>query len=454
MNKSIFIFLLFSLQAAGQPYKLESSFLSLQKDSQFRHAIISLFVVDAGSGEVLFDRNSELGLAPASCQKIITSICAFDLLGKDYRFKTYIGVKGNDVYIIGGGDPTLGSNRWNSTRDEAVLGKLSAVLEREKLFPLRGKIYVNDLNWGYQPVPDGWVWQDLGNYFGAGAWSLNWKENKYQVYLRSSGTIGKPVSVVATRPAYFRHQILSLVTSAKKGSGDNSWLYAAPFSEKIFATGTIPVGEDSFEISGAMPFPAGSFMRDLASHLKCNPGDYQYYTHFLNNDLKFPPEPVLLDSIVSPSLDSINYWFLKKSINLFGEALVKAMAREKQGEVSTASGIEALKNYWKQRSPDITAMNIIDGSGLSPANRVTTKLLVDFLQYAGKQSWFSLFYEALPEINGIKMKDGYIGGVRSYTGYIRQKTGKTIVFAFIVNNFTGSPAAAKEKIWKLLDQLK
>ncbi len=68
-------------------------------------------------------------------------------------------------------------------------------------------------------------------------------------------------------------------------------------------------------------------------------------------------------------------------------------------------------------------MNIIDGSGLSPANRVTTSTLVSVMQYAKKQAWFPAFYNALPEINGIKMKSGSIGGVVSYTGFIKNKKG-------------------------------
>ena len=75
-------------------------------------------------------------------------------------------------------------------------------------------------------------------------------------------------------------------------------------------------------------------------------------------------------------------------------------------------------------------------------------------QYAKKQNWFSSFYAALPEMNGIKMKDGYIGGVRSYTGYIKSRSGKEYSFSFIVNNFDGSPGTVREKMWKILDLLK
>ena len=52
------------------------------------------------------------------------------------------------------------------------------------------------------------------------------------------------------------------------------------------------------------------------------------------------------------------------------------------------------------------------------------------------------------------MKDGYINGVRSYTGYIKSKDGTEYTFSFIVNNFDGNPGTVREKMWKLLDILK
>ncbi|MGB5006611.1 MAG: D-alanyl-D-alanine carboxypeptidase, partial [Ferruginibacter sp.] len=175
--------------------------------------------------------------------------------------------------------------------------------------------------------------------------------------------------------------------------------------------------------------------------------------YFTNNE-KLPVAAHHFFSVHSPPLDSINYWFLQKSVNLFGEAFVKTIAFEKTGYGSADSGISIIKEFWKERGIANPALKMIDGSGLSPANRVTTHALVTVMQYAKKQSWFASFYNALPLQNGIKMKSGYIGGVRSYTGYIRSRSGTEYTFSFIINNFDGSPGAVREKMWKLLDILK
>ena len=96
----------------------------------------------------------------------------------------------------------------------------------------------------------------------------------------------------------------------------------------------------------------------------------------------------------------------------------------------------------------------MDGSGLSPQNRITPHALVRILQYAKTKAWFKGFYNGLPEINGIHMKSGSIEGARSYTGYIKSSDGKEYTFAIIINNFSGSASSIVKKMWTLLDSMK
>ena len=72
----LFIGLIVSSISFGQNVqaRLSMAVKGLEKDEQFKHAIISLYVVDSKTGNVVFDRNSQVGLAPASCQKVVTSV--------------------------------------------------------------------------------------------------------------------------------------------------------------------------------------------------------------------------------------------------------------------------------------------------------------------------------------------------------------------------------------------
>ena len=151
---------------------------------------------------------------------------------------------------------------------------------------------------------------------------------------------------------------------------------------------------------------------------------------------------------------AIIYWFNKKSINLYGEALVKTFAYEKQGFASTDSGVAIVKKFWKEKGLDEDELNISDGSGLSPLNRVTTHAQVEILKYAKSKDWFPYFYDALPEYNNMKMKSGTIRDVKGFCGYQKAKDGKEYIFSFLVNNYNGSASELVKKMYKVLDNLK
>ena len=79
----------YTLAAQKVAQKLQKAFQQFENDSQLKHAISSLYVIDAKTGQVVFDKNSQVGLAPASTQKIITAATAFELLGRDFGYKTF-----------------------------------------------------------------------------------------------------------------------------------------------------------------------------------------------------------------------------------------------------------------------------------------------------------------------------------------------------------------------------
>src|ERR1700753_3591713 len=110
--------------------KLQSAFNRLQADSQCKYASVSLTVLDAKTGETVFTANPNMGLATASTLKTVTTITAFNLLGKDFQYQTQLGYNGlitpdstlvGDVIIKGGGDPTLGSWRYDNAHENDIL---------------------------------------------------------------------------------------------------------------------------------------------------------------------------------------------------------------------------------------------------------------------------------------------------------------------------------------------
>jgi D-alanyl-D-alanine carboxypeptidase/D-alanyl-D-alanine-endopeptidase (penicillin-binding protein 4) len=470
MKKVFFVisYWLMVIGSSGQTVsqKLQKAFTVFEKDSQLKHGISSLYVIDANTGLVVFDKNSQIGLAPASTQKIITSVTAFELLGKDYRYKTKIGYDNQikngellgDLYIEGNGDPTLGSKRWSSTKDSSILLKMLESLRKNGINKIRGDIWLNDIKFGFNPLPDGWIWQDIGNYYGAGATGLNWCENQYDLILKPGKYVGEVTSVIKTDPVITDFQLGNLITTGEKSSGDNGYIYYAPLSNTGFSTGTIPAGVNSFSISGSIPYPSKQFgyslSKLLASEKIITNNKIQLYSDHVFRRDTINMMMLEMDSILSPSLDSIIYWLNKKSINLYAEALLKTFAYEKKGFGSTDSGVVIVQNFWKERGLDEDELGIVDGSGLSPLNRVTTHSQVGILKYAKTKDWFPYFYNSLPEYNGMSMKSGTIRGVKGFCGYHKAKNGKEYIFSFLVNNYNGSSSSLVNKMYKVLDILK
>ena len=455
-----------SLFAQTIPVKLKSAFQQFESDSQLTHAISSLYVIDAKNGEVIFEKNSQVGLAPASTQKVITTVTAFELLGNDYRYKTELGYNGNidkgvlngDLFITASGDPTLGSWRWGSTKPDSAFGEFILALNKKKISKIKGKIFINAPKFSFQTTPDGWIWQDIGNYYGAGVWGINWRENQYDLVLNAGNKVGEETEIVETIPELQGAILHNEVKTAEKGTGDNAYIYMAPYSISGFTDGTIPLGDKRFTISGATPNPPEQFASELKktfekNNIKIGNGISFYFEKQVNKQ-KLQPQTGSIFTHFSPPLDSIIYWFNKKSINLYGEALIKTLAYKKQAYARTDSGVAIVKNFWKEKGLDESELNIIDGSGLSPQNRVTTHSQVEILKYAKGRPWFLSFYHSLPEYNGMIMKSGTISDVKGFCGYHTSKDGIEYIFSFLVNNYNGSSSLLVHKMYEVLDLLK
>jgi serine-type D-Ala-D-Ala carboxypeptidase/endopeptidase (penicillin-binding protein 4) len=433
--------------------KLKRSMDVLLADSQFRYAAVGFEVRDLESGKLVYAHQPNLGLAPASTQKIFTSIAAYDRLGSSFQYETKYWLRGKavdgvwegDLVVQGVGDPSLGSNRFPSTQPKSCFNQLVSAFKQLNIKVWRGQmICLSD--YSHQAIPDGWIWQDMGNYYGAGAFGFNWCENQYDLVLSSTHQLGSLVQVGPPNQDRFQREIVA----AEKGSGDQAFVYLPIGLDKPLLKGSIPIAENRFVIAGAMADPWKQFRTACLKNLQQAGIQMEAPT---SHAAELPMTPLL--SLKSPVLDSLQFYFLRKSINLYGEAFVKTMlAKTTQRPIDTEQGVQLLVQYWRERGIDPGAIQIMDGSGLSPQNRVTAHALVQALEYARKQPWYASFYHALPIYNQMKLKSGSIGGARAFAGYHRSTSGKDYSIAIIVNNYTGSSSSIVRKLYLVLDQLK
>src|SRR6201999_2175116 len=168
MRKRIWLIsLLFIAGQAGAQslqQKIQAAFNRLQADKQCQYGTVSLTVLDAKTGEQVFGGNANTGMAPGSTLKTVTTITAFNLLGKDFVYQTQFGYNGTisggnlngDVIIKGTGDPTLGSPRWETTKEQHILNEMVSALRAVGVSHINGRIIGDDSIYGPQTIPDGW----------------------------------------------------------------------------------------------------------------------------------------------------------------------------------------------------------------------------------------------------------------------------------------------------------
>lgn len=462
------IFLLIALQSNAQSLKqqLQTAFSNLEQDAQCKYAAVSLTVLDAKTGETIYTAHPNLGLAPASTLKTITAITAFHLLGKDFQYQTQLGYSGvigadgtltGDIIIKGGGDPTLGSWRWAATKENAVLSVWAEAIRKAGIKKINGRIIGDDRLFGTQSIPDGWLWQDVGNYYGGGASALSWRENQFQMKIRP-GKVGAPVKVLHAQPDMPYLTFISELLTGPAGSGDLGFAYLPVFNNVMYLRGTYAIDQTKGNIAIALPDPAYDVSFRLDDTLKklgiTIKEPIASTRTLIANQESIPAINKELFNLKSPALGQIVYWLNQKSINLYAENLLKTLALQAGKPVSTIEGVKVIQGFWKENGMDENSLNIFDGSGLSPRDRITTLTLSRILASSRKEPWFKDFYNSLPLFNNMKMKSGSGNDILAYAGFHTDKNGREVVFSIIVNNYSGSTSAIKGKLFRVLDVLK
>ncbi|HWZ04993.1 MAG TPA: D-alanyl-D-alanine carboxypeptidase/D-alanyl-D-alanine-endopeptidase [Mucilaginibacter sp.] len=468
IRKSWLVSVLFlSGNICAQPLQqhLQTAFNRLQADSQCRYASVSLTVLDAKTGETVFTANPNMGLATASTLKTVTTITAFNLLGKDFQYQTQFGYSGSiaadgtlngDVIIKGAGDPTLGSWRYESSHENHTLSLMVDALQKAGIKKINGRIIGDDSIFGSQSIPAGWIWMDVGNYYGAGTSGLTWRENQFDIKFRT-GRVGSLIEIAREVPAMPYLDFKSELLNAPSGTGDEAYAFLPVGGKLMYLRGTYAEDENKKSISAALPDPAYDAAFRLADTLKrlgiLISNEPESTGTLTAKGLQMPQITTNLTTILSPRLSQIIYWLNQKSINLYAEQLLKTIAWKAGKQPSTENGVEVVQDFWKARGIDPHSLNIFDGSGLAPGDRVTTLTMATILQSAKKETWFSDFYESLPTYNNMKMKSGSILNVLTYAGYQTYK-GRELCFSIMLNNFNGSSREVKEKMFRVLDELK
>ncbi|HEY5234818.1 MAG TPA: D-alanyl-D-alanine carboxypeptidase/D-alanyl-D-alanine-endopeptidase [Rhabdochlamydiaceae bacterium] len=407
------------------------------------HASVSAYAVNTKTGEVVMDENSDKSLMPASCVKAITTAAALQILGTEMRFQTDLEYDGiidssgtlhGNLYIRGGGDPCLGSDRiegclsWNEQIDAWV-----GAVQKFGIKKIEGQVIADSTRWEKALAAPSWIWEDLGNYYGAGACALTFHENLYTLTFKP-GKEGEKTAILRQDPPVAGLILENEVTTGPVGSGDQACIYGSEYSMVQHVRGTVPAGVEEFSIKGAIPDPA-NFCRHLLLKALETKGIATLQQKMDGG------KRTVFHTTYSPTVGEIVYWTNQKSINLYAEHLLKKMGEVVFKEGSTKAGIKAVTDFWKSKKIDLEGFNMADGSGLSRKNLMTSKQFVSILSQVKNTDVFPIFMQSLPQVSDhVKAKDGSMSLVRGYVGYADD-----VVFATLVNQCLDPKLSKKMK---------
>ncbi len=407
------------------------------------HASVSAYAVNTKTGEVVMDENSDKSLVPASCVKAITTAAALQILGPETRFQTDLehdgvidsaGILHGNLYIHGGGDPCLGSNRiegclsWNEQIDAWV-----DAVQKLGVRKIEGEVIADSTRWEKALAAPSWIWEDLGNYYGAGACALTFHENLYTLTFKP-GKEREKTTVLRIDPFIEGLTVENEVTTGPVGSGDQACIYGSEYSMVQHVRGTVPAGVEEFSIKGAIPDPAKFCQQLLSKALEAK-------EIIIEHQKKDDGKRTVFHTTYSPTVKEIVYWTNQKSINLHAEHLLKKMGEVVFKEGSTKAGIKAVTDFWRSKKIDLEGFNMADGSGLSRKNLMTAKQFVSILSQVKKTEVFPLFMQSLVQVaDHVKAKDGFMSHVRGYVGY-----SDDVIFATLVNQCLDPKMSKKMK---------
>lgn len=423
--------------------------LSMQDD---KGVVYSARVIDLQSDEVLYEHRVDEPMIPASNMKLFTTAAALARFGPEYQFETFLVKRGEDLIIIGGGDPSTGDDKIaaaNNEKPTAMFGRWAEAMQSEGITSVNGDLLYYDGIFDREWVLPAWSKSFLTEWYAAPVGGLNFNDNCIDVVAIPT-TQASPAKLEVMPPdthATIQNETQTAETGSPKIERETS-------AEVFTVSG--PVSKRTELESKPIIDPGQFFAAAFRANLKARGIAVRGETRRINELPEGARVQVIAvyRSLMPVVINRLN----KSSQNLFAEAFAKLLGkdynrRNGSGEPgSWASGAKATHEFLRSHQIDDTHFVMADGSGLSRQNKVTGRMVTELLRAMHRHAYATTYRESLaragedgtigkrmPDLKGhIWAKTGYIGGVRALSGYAKTREGKWLAFSFIFNQIPGS----------------
>ena len=410
---------------------------------------LSVYVREVGRDEPIVSFNSEVPRSPASTMKVLTTYAALELLGPAYTWRTRAyattpvsgQVLEGDLWLVGGGDPFMTSERWwsfvNGLRQTGLVRIAGDVAIDNTLFAPQGEdrgVFDNRPFRTYNVLPDA-----LLVNFQTVALSVVPDPVSRRVRATTQPTPSNLVidNDVQLYKGACRRRSGGVVVAMPDGASGSRITLAGRYAD-----GCGPLSLTR-AVMRAPDFAFGTFKTLWRESGGALDGGMKQGT--------LPPDARLLYSYESLTLAEIIRLVNKHSSNVMARTLLLTIAAEKSGRPATTFGGQAAVLDWlATKGISIPGLVLDNGSGLSRNERITATGLADVLLAANQSQYMPEFAASLPlsatdgtlkrrfrspQLQGrLRMKTGNLDDVSALAGYVNAASGRTYIAVILLNH--------------------
>ncbi|RKF25603.1 D-alanyl-D-alanine carboxypeptidase/D-alanyl-D-alanine-endopeptidase [Micromonospora globbae] len=444
--------------------RLNATLDAILADARLDGAQASVVVADVATGQTLYDRNGDRRLVPASNTKLLTSTAAMALLGPDHRFTTDVrtsgkrraGVVSGNLYLRGGGDPTMLAADYDA---------LAAQVAASGVRVVTGNLVADDTRYDSTRLGPDWTWDDEPWYYAAQVSALtvapdtDYDAGTVIVHAAPGRAGAAPVLTTTPPTSYLRFDNRATTVA----DGETSISFEREHGgNTVVVTGQIAVGDEPASDWVTVWEPTGYAADVFRAALK------RHGVRVLGATVLGRPTPSGATAVArhdSMPLAELMVPFLKLSNNGHAEVLTKEIGAVARGSGTWSAGLSAIAGYVAGAGMDTGTLRQRDGSGLSRRNLIPAGEFVDLLTAVRSEPWFDAWYAALPiagqaerfvggtlrsrmqgtpAAGNVHAKTGSLTGVSGLSGYVTDADGRVLAFSILLNNYLASSVKGLE----------
>jgi serine-type D-Ala-D-Ala carboxypeptidase/endopeptidase (penicillin-binding protein 4) len=436
-----------------------------------------MLIVDAESGETLYEQNADKYFVPASNMKLFTTALALAKLGPEYRFRTTLetrgaissdGVLNGDLVLVGRGDPNLSNRKFPyelkeefDGPQEKALVELADALAAKGVKEISGDVIGNDSYFPRERYPNGWEIDDMVWEYGAAISAIVVDDNTVALTLTPGEQAGAPVQA-AVVPATPDFTVENDVTTSAADVKSDLTLTREPGANFVVVTGSLPAKSAPRKLVLAIEEPAqhaAVLLKRMLEDRGIRVGGVARAQH---GRAEAVGDPVVLAEHVSVPLGDAVKLINKISQNLHTEMLLRTAARQGGPWTTTDDLMKVPADFYTTAGIEPGDVIQTDASGLSRHDLITPRAVVTLLSFAQKQPWFGPYYASLPvagqdgtledrmkntpAAGRIHAKTGSVEHVRTLSGFAETPGGRRLIFSFLSNNQGGKSHEAADAL--------